>query len=147
MSQELITALQCVAKEVERSQAIYGSFASAHEGYAVLLEELDELKTEVWKRQRDYDAMAKEACQVAAMAIRLIIEIADQKVVDEYRWLPKADNLPLPARGALDICQMCGERIRYVDPYWDHQGGNKPRHLGTPTHYAIHSDEYQPTHH
>jgi hypothetical protein len=29
----------------------FGSFASAHEGFAVILEERDELKAEVWKNQ------------------------------------------------------------------------------------------------
>ena len=54
-------------------------FNSAHEGYAVLLEEVDELKAHVWRKQseRDYDAMRKEAIQVAAMAIAFIVEICD----------------------------------------------------------------------
>ena len=86
---ELRKALLAVSDEVQRAQSIYGAFASAHEGYAVLLEEMDELKDEVWKSpsKRDYPAMAHEACQVAAMAIRLMIEIAGPQVVDEYRHL------------------------------------------------------------
>lgn len=94
-SPQLLEALRAVSDEVERAQSIYGGFASAHEGYAVLLEEVDELKAEVWKgpRKRDYDAMMKEACQVAAMAVRLMIEIAEPKVVDEYRHI-KADYQP-----------------------------------------------------
>ncbi len=93
-SPELRKALLAVSDETQRAQGIYGAFASAHEGYAVLLEEMDELKDEVWRSpgKRDYSAMMKEACQVAAMAIRLMIEIAGPKVVDEYRHLPKADR-------------------------------------------------------
>ena len=93
-SPEFLEALRAVSDEVQRAQSIYGAFASAHEGYAVLLEEMDELKDEVWKSpsKRDYDAMMKEACQVAAMAIRLMIEIAGPQVVDEYRHLPKNDQ-------------------------------------------------------
>lgn len=96
MSQELVIALRAVSDEVQRAQSIYGGFASAHEGYAVLLEELDELKDEVWKSpsKRDYEAMAREACQVAAMAVRLMIEIAGPQVVDEYRHVSKADYNP-----------------------------------------------------
>lgn len=49
-------------------------FNSAHEGYAVILEEMDELKEHVWKKQhsRDIVAMRAEAIQVAAMAVKFI---------------------------------------------------------------------------
>lgn len=44
--------------------------ASAHDGYALLLEELDEFKTEVWKRSklRDRRNMVSELSQIAARA-------------------------------------------------------------------------------
>jgi hypothetical protein len=53
---------------------------SAHEGYAVLLEEVDELWDEVKKNGRIRDAakMRKEAIQVAAMAIRFIQDVIDE---------------------------------------------------------------------
>jgi hypothetical protein len=56
-------------------------FNSAHEGYAVLLEEVDELKAHVWTNQkrRDLEAMRKEAIQVAAMAIRFIKDICNEE--------------------------------------------------------------------
>lgn len=55
---------------------------SAHEGYGVLLEELDELWAHVKTNQkkRDIDAMRKEAIQVAAMAIRFAAEVCNEKV-------------------------------------------------------------------
>jgi hypothetical protein len=54
-------------------------FNSAHEGFAVLLEEVDELKAHVWTNQkkRDLAAMRKEAIQVAAMAIRFAVDVVD----------------------------------------------------------------------
>ena len=55
--------------------------ASLHEGYAVLLEEVDELKAEVWKNPRKHperrEKARKEAIQVAAMAIRLIYDVLE----------------------------------------------------------------------
>lgn len=56
------------------------SFNSAHEGFAVLLEEVDELKAHVWTNQkrRDLASMRKEAIQVAAMALRFSIEVCDE---------------------------------------------------------------------
>lgn len=53
------------------------SQASAHEGLAVLEEEVNELRTIVYQKQsnRDPAAMLKELIQVAAMAGRMAEEI------------------------------------------------------------------------
>ena len=67
-----------VAREVERAEAKHRPMASAHEGYAVLLEEVDELWDEVKKGgrvPRDPVAMRKEAIAVAAMAIRFVQDV------------------------------------------------------------------------
>jgi hypothetical protein len=63
--------------ELDTALRKYPRFNSAHEGYAVILEELDELKKEVWRRQtkRRPARMRKEALQVAAMAIRFMLEV------------------------------------------------------------------------
>jgi hypothetical protein len=55
-----------------RGGAGHPPFHSAHEAYAVILEELDEFKAEVWKRPegRDPLVMLKELAQVGAMAQR-----------------------------------------------------------------------------
>jgi hypothetical protein len=59
--------------EARAARAKWPEFASAHEAFAVLLEEVEELKAHVWMRQdrRDLVAMRAEAIQVAAMAIRV----------------------------------------------------------------------------
>lgn len=56
------------------------SSSSAHEAYGVLLEEVDELWDHVKTKQskRDLDAMRKEAIQVAAMAIRFVVDVIDE---------------------------------------------------------------------
>lgn len=65
------------AMEANRATELFAPFNSAHEGFAVLNEEFDELKAHVWTNQkrRDLDAMRKEAIQVAAMAIRFVHDI------------------------------------------------------------------------
>ena len=71
-------AINDVADELNRARWIFhGTFASAHEGYGVLLEELRELETEVFKKRerRDVALMRKEALQVAAMAIRFASDV------------------------------------------------------------------------
>jgi NTP pyrophosphatase (non-canonical NTP hydrolase) len=57
-------------------------FVNQHEGYAVILEELDELWQEVKKNQKNYDiaAQRKEAVQCAAMCVRFIAELTDRQV-------------------------------------------------------------------
>lgn len=59
--------------------AAWPAFPTAHHGYAVILEELEELKAHVFANQskRDLPAMRKEAIQVAAMALRFVADISD----------------------------------------------------------------------
>ena len=73
-----------VVAEFQRASSLHPRFNSAHEGYAVILEEMDELKEEVWKRDHDKDAMRKEAVQVAAMALRFLSDVC-QKPADEQK--------------------------------------------------------------
>lgn len=69
--------LKGVEQEVLGAVGKHARFASAHEGYAVILEELDELKGEVWKKreERDKAKMQEEAVQVAAMAVRFVLDV------------------------------------------------------------------------
>ncbi len=63
-----------VVAELERATALHGPMSSPHEGYAVLQEEVNELWEEVKANIRDDDTMRAEAIQVAAMAIRFILD-------------------------------------------------------------------------
>lgn len=65
--------------EFERAREKHGPMASAHEGYSIILEELDELKAHVWQKQktRDYAEMRKEVVQLGAMALAFLVEIVD----------------------------------------------------------------------
>lgn len=55
----------------------FAPFNSAHEGFAVLKEEVDELWDEVRAKQgaRDVARMDREAVQVAAMALRFLLDV------------------------------------------------------------------------
>jgi hypothetical protein len=67
--------------EAQNAMAAWPEWNSAHEGFAILLEEVDELKAHVWMKQknRDIPAMRKEAIQVAAMALRFATEICNEE--------------------------------------------------------------------
>tara|TARA_R110000787_G_scaffold37412_8_gene95046 strand:- start:1127 stop:1393 length:267 start_codon:yes stop_codon:yes gene_type:complete len=62
---------EAVHNELLEAAEKFEPFNSAHEGYAVLLEEVDELWQEV-KHGNDFHKLEAEAIQVAAMAIRFI---------------------------------------------------------------------------
>jgi hypothetical protein len=69
-----------IVSELEQAKAIWPPFNSAHEGFAVLKEEVDELWDEIKvnQKRRDLPKMYKEAKQVAAMALRFMRECCDE---------------------------------------------------------------------
>ncbi len=73
------TALEDIEQELKAAQLKFPSFHSLHEGYAVLLEEQDELwdRIKEWKGldARKAPAIRREAIQVAAMALRFVVEL------------------------------------------------------------------------
>ena len=78
--------IDSIIEEFNRATSKFGSFHNAHEGYAVLLEEVDELWDNVKLNQKNKDRndlIADEAIQVAAMAIRLIYDTCSSLEEDE----------------------------------------------------------------
>jgi hypothetical protein len=72
-------ALAEVKEEIMAAQCKFTPFNSPHEGYAVILEEMDELWDEVKKqpRQRDMVKLRAEARQVAAMGVRFMMDCGE----------------------------------------------------------------------
>jgi NTP pyrophosphatase (non-canonical NTP hydrolase) len=67
-------ALDLVAQEYKAANEKFPGFNSPHEGYAVLLEEVEELWEEIKNNKSPMSAMRQkdEAIQVAAMAIKFL---------------------------------------------------------------------------
>lgn len=72
-----LSALHDANAELVRARSKFSRFNSAHEGYAVLLEEVDELweLVRLKKENRARAAMRTEAIQVAAMALRFAADV------------------------------------------------------------------------
>lgn len=90
MNHKQMLALTVVGHEFEHAESKFPPFASAHEGYAIIKEEVDELWDEIKnnKTSTEYER-CKEAMQVAAMALRYIVDLHDentlQRLYDEHQ--------------------------------------------------------------
>lgn len=79
MDKRISNILLAVQDEVVSAMSKYPRLNSAHEGYAVILEELDELWEEIKNNKRP-DTLSRqwvEASQVAAMAVRYMLDVND----------------------------------------------------------------------
>lgn len=73
-------AIAEIGAEYYQAKQNHAPMNSAHEGYAVILEELDELWDEVKKspKKRDMEAMKNECIQVGAMCLRFLIDVCEE---------------------------------------------------------------------
>lgn len=67
-------AFTMVAEELNVATQQFGEFASKHEGYAIILEEMDELWEAIKSKSSSRADIEREARQVAAMAIRFLVD-------------------------------------------------------------------------
>ena len=68
-----------IAEEFKKATQQFGEFASPHEGYAIILEELDELWDAIKDKKCGIVEMEKEAIQVGAMAMRFLVDCTPDK--------------------------------------------------------------------
>ena len=74
---EKTLAENLISDEYYRAISIYNEFNSAHEGYSILLEEIEELWNAVKLKQSNSNRekeMFKEAIQVGAMTLRFLVD-------------------------------------------------------------------------
>lgn len=70
--------LELVDDELVNAIEKFSKFNSAHEGYAVILEELDELWEVIKDKEGKPEDMQAEAIQVAAMAVRFVWDLCNE---------------------------------------------------------------------
>lgn len=67
--------LKAIEDEFHEAVERFDKFNTPHEGYAVMLEEMDELWDEIKKKKPNQDNMRKETIQIGAMAIRFLHDL------------------------------------------------------------------------
>jgi len=81
---KVIRALKLVLTELLGASKKHRGFSSPHEGAYIIEEEFDELKDEIRKLKSFSDRRTtehvKEAIQVAAMALRYVIEFGEDEI-------------------------------------------------------------------
>jgi hypothetical protein len=70
-------ALWDIENELDRALSKFPSFNSAHEGWAVIKEELDELWEHVRADEGRNGLARQEAIQIATMAVRYVLDLCD----------------------------------------------------------------------
>lgn len=73
-AQRLGQIFETIAQEVVKAQKKFAPFNSPHEGYAIILEELDEMWDAL--KKNEYTEAELEVRQVAAMAVRYLYDLA-----------------------------------------------------------------------
>ncbi len=74
---KLIRIKADMIKELESATDKHGSFPTSFHGYAVVLEELDELWDAIKSKDATLADVRYEAIQVGAMAIRFVLDLCD----------------------------------------------------------------------
>jgi len=80
--EDIALAMSRIEHEMRRAIAKYGPFTSSHEGYAVLLEEVDELWDEIKnnKLEGTESRQFMEATQVGAMAGKFLVSLRNEQI-------------------------------------------------------------------
>lgn len=78
-------ALKLVKDELKLAQSQHGPMNSPREGYAVILEEVDELWEEIKAGQGDTHRGVSEAVQTAAAALRYLVDLCDAPAAAEHK--------------------------------------------------------------
>ncbi len=70
-------AIRLLSEEYGEAQEQHGPFTTNHHGYAVILEEMDELWDVIKQKHASNEDLKGEAKQVAAMATRFLVDLCE----------------------------------------------------------------------
>ena len=76
-----IELLNKVSEQIKQCREKYGNYASRHEFIGVLIEEIEELKQEVFKKEPDFDRLGAEMVDCLTVLIKGYEDIVESKNV------------------------------------------------------------------
>ena len=76
-----IKLLNKVSEQIRQCREKYGNYASRHEFIGVLIEEIEELKQEVFKKESDFDRLAAEIVDCLTVLVKGHEDIVESKNV------------------------------------------------------------------
>ncbi len=133
-------AMNLVLEEHSRAVSANKTFASSWEGYAVLEEEFEELKAEVFRKpeSRDMGRVRKELVQVAAMGVRYVVDVCGLTVgVAAQEISGYVLHMPDKRRRLNSFHEGYGLLKDAVNDLWDAVRGPRYGGLGVMGRYAI----------
>lgn len=74
-----IDLLNRVSEQVNQCRAKYGSYAGRHEFLGVLIEEIEELKQEIFKKELDFEKFESELIDVITVLVKGYEDIVECK--------------------------------------------------------------------
>jgi NTP pyrophosphatase (non-canonical NTP hydrolase) len=140
-------AIQSILAEFKKAESKFPEFRSEHEGYGVLLEEVDELWYEIKNNKRPgaEERMKEEAAQVAAMALKFIVMLDNKNKTTDHtsansRIIDIVEKYGLAIDGAkiklenkidkLDFIELCNELKNHGYEYITGKGVFVPKWQG-----------------
>jgi hypothetical protein len=106
--------------EIKRARELHGNVNSAHEGYAVILEELDEFWEEVRKKIPDKDKMIAELVQIAAMCQKTAEDVCFTDAQKKFKLPPPFPQITYENhRGNLETVPIYEFHSTGVAPSWE----------------------------
>lgn len=76
-----IELLKKVNKQVRKCRVMYGDYSSRHEFIGILIEEIEELKQEIFKKEPDFDRLGAEMVDCLTVLIKGYGDIVESKNV------------------------------------------------------------------
>ena len=78
MNRELLNK---VSEQIRQCREKYGNYSSRHEFIGVLIEEIEELKQEIFKKEPDFDRLGAEIIDCLTVLIKGYADIMESKNV------------------------------------------------------------------
>jgi len=119
-------AITRVLTEFQRATNKYTAFASPHEGYAVILEKLNELEDLISSSRND--RIDHKTTQICAMAIRFLVDVFDADTREALQGLLTTKTSPFRGQPACRRLRYFALIKKHCDNLWAAVKANNTHH-------------------